>query len=584
MRKKLWTFFGTLIIVLWLTVTITPGSYSQDKPTITDQAQESEQVKTKPASPQVKQHSGDVMLGKKQLFQIQTNFGPITPERRAKDISRKIAIVADDSAISLDAITLQQHQGIAIISSDGFMIAGLTEGDAKVAKQSLSQFSNDRLKQIKTAIKAYREARTLQAYARGSIELVIATIALIATIFLINKIFPRIFRTLRTLQQTRFSALRLQSLELLSSQQIARFLLFLTHLTRWLLIFTLVYIYVPLVLSFFPQTAPFSQQIVSTFWGTVSSVVGRLIAYFPNLFLIGLICVIAYYSSALSKTIFDALGRGALSVPGFYPEWAEPTHRIVSFLISALAAILIFPYLPASNSPGFQGVSIFLGALVTFGSTAAIGNIISGIVIIYTRAFQPGDVIEVNDKRGKVIDKTMLSTRILTPQNEIITIPNSMLLASNIINFTASKRDIHQPLILHTTVTLGYDTPWRKIHQALINAALRTEGILNEPPPFVLQSSLDDFYVSYRLMAYADDPTQMPQIYSALHQHIQDSCFESEIEILSPHYAAVRDGNQAAIPQDYLPENYTAPGFRLQSVSSRSTTDRNQSSHSLNEE
>jgi small-conductance mechanosensitive channel len=230
-----------------------------------------------------------------------------------------------------------------------------------------------------------------------------------------------------------------------------------------------------------------------------------------------------------------------------------------------LSAILIFPYLPASSSSSFQGVSIFIGAIFTFGSTAIIGNIISGIVLIYTRAFQLTDIIQVNGQRGKVIEKTMLSTRIMTPDNEVITIPNASLLVSDITNYSAVIRDQHQPLLLKTTITLGYDLPWRKVHQVLIDAAKQTEDILSDPEPFVLQTSLDDFYVSYTLKAFTNYPEKMPLIYSALHQNIQDKCNEADIEIMSPHYSNLRDGNQTTIPANYLPDDYQAPGFHFDS-------------------
>ncbi len=209
---------------------------------------------------------------------------------------------------------------------------------------------------------------------------------------------------------------------------------------------------------------------------------------------------------------------------------------------------------------------MFAGALFTLGSTAIIGNIVSGIVLIYTRSFQVGDVIKAHGVTGKVIEKTMLSTRLLNFDNEIITMPNGSLITSEITNYTAVMRDSETPLMLKTTITLGYDVPWRKVYQVLLDAANASEGILKEPQPFVLQTSLDDFYVSYTLKVYVKEPEKMNGIYSQLHQNIQDKCNEADIEILSPHYSAIRDGHQITIPADYLPDDYQAPGFRLESL------------------
>jgi small-conductance mechanosensitive channel len=244
-------------------------------------------------------------------------------------------------------------------------------------------------------------------------------------------------------------------------------------------------------------------------------------------------------------------------------DWAEPTYKLLLILIIALAAVVAFPYLPGFDSPAFRGISVFLGILFSLGSTSAVANVVGGVILIYTRAFQIGDRIQVGDIVGDVIEKTLLATRILTVTNKIITIPNASLLSSNVINFSVASRELKRYLILQTTITLGYDLPWRKVHQTLIQAALATENILQDPPPFVVQTSLDDFYISYQLNAYTDQPNLMVRIYSELHQNIQDKCNEVGIEIMSPHYSAMRDGNQSTIPENYLPADYTAPGFRI---------------------
>ncbi len=241
------------------------------------------------------------------------------------------------------------------------------------------------------------------------------------------------------------------------------------------------------------------------------------------------------------------------------------------FAVIAFAATIIFPYLPGSETPAFQGISIFLGILFSLGSSGAVANFVAGIILTYSRAYEIGDRVKISETIGDVIEKTLLVTRISTPKNVIVTIPNSMILGSHIINYSNTVRSENAPpLIVHTTITLGYDVPWRKVHTVLIEAAQATEHILSDPAPFVLQTSLDDFYVSYELNAYTDKASKaslMPRIYSALHQNLQDKCNEAGIEILSPHYSAVRDGNQLTVPPDYIPKEYVAPGFRMNSSS-----------------
>jgi small-conductance mechanosensitive channel len=169
--------------------------------------------------------------------------------------------------------------------------------------------------------------------------------------------------------------------------------------------------------------------------------------------------------------------------------------------------------------------------------------------------------VKIADTMGDVIEKTLLITRVRTIKNVEITIANAMVLGSHIINFSSSAKE--EGLILHTTVTIGYDAPWRTVHHLLIDAALATEAILKQPAPFIFQTALDDFYVHYELNAYTDQPSRMAKIYSDLHTNIQDKFNGAGVEIMSPHYSSVRDGNQIAIPDGYLPKGYSAPAFRL---------------------
>lgn len=239
-----------------------------------------------------------------------------------------------------------------------------------------------------------------------------------------------------------------------------------------------------------------------------------------------------------------------LKIAGFYRDWALPTFNIARFLLYVFMFIVIFPYLPGSKSPIFQGVSVFLGILFSLGSSSAISNVVAGLVITYMRPFRIGDRVKIGDITGDVIEKSMLVTRIRTTKNEDITVPNSSVLSGHTINFTTSSQDLG--LILNTTVTIGYDVDWRQVNALLIAAAKVTNGIIAEKPPFVFQTSLDDFYVSYQLNAYTKESHRMSAIYSDLHRNILDQFNEAGVEIMSPVYEAGRDGNKVTIPDKYL--------------------------------
>jgi small-conductance mechanosensitive channel len=210
--------------------------------------------------------------------------------------------------------------------------------------------------------------------------------------------------------------------------------------------------------------------------------------------------------------------------------------------------IMIFPFLPGSDSDIFKGVSVFVGLLISIGSSSAISNAVAGLVITYMRPFRIGDKIKIDEIIGTVMEKSALVTRIRTIKNEDITIPNSKILTSHTVNYSDPARETG--LIIHTTLTIGYDAPWRTVHRLLLEAATGTKGVLKDPAPFVLQTSLDDFYISYQINAYIRDADKMLHIKSELHQNILDSFNRGGVEIMSPHYRAERDGNEVTIPKN----------------------------------
>jgi small-conductance mechanosensitive channel len=276
---------------------------------------------------------------------------------------------------------------------------------------------------------------------------------------------------------------------------------------------------------------------------------------------IAVIVAVIYGFNRFIHFIFMGLERGAIRIEGFYREWADPTYKIVRFFVIAFGSIMIWPYLPGSGSAAFQGVSVFLGVLISFGAASAVSNVAAGVMMTYMRPFLIGDRVRIADTMGDVTKRTLLITKVRTINNVDVTIPKSMVLSSHIVNYSSSAA--HHGLIIHTTVTIGYDVPWRNVHEALIAAARATEGVVAEPAPFVLQTALNDYNVAYELNAYTDRPAEMAALYSLLHQNMQDKCNEAGIEILSPLYASVRDGSHSTIPEDYLPKGYQAPGWRF---------------------
>ncbi|GEA27523.1 mechanosensitive channel MscK [Microcystis aeruginosa NIES-4325] len=555
--KKIWRYLGLFCLVLLLT--LSPIFMIAAQNNAAKQGQETPLETLGEVFP--------VMLDNQELFTIRQGIGSFSAQERAKSITDRIEKIADDDALSPEDLTIKidpEDKNPSIILGDT-VIATITSKDAKLQAVSQEVLAERALAKIKAAIVRYRQERQPDNLFKNAVLTVSATLATVlifwVIIFISSRVFPQIQRLITSL----VPGVVFQNFEIISSQTIGIFSLRVLQFIRTLIILTILYFYLTFVLRLFPWTRKFGDGFLQYFFSALEVVSQEIAKYLPSIFIILIIVFITHYLLRAIKPFFTALARENLVIHGFYSDWANPTYNLLSLLIIALAIVIAFPYLPGFNSPAFQGVSVFLGVLFSLGSTSAIANVVGGIILIYTRSFQLGDKISIGDVIGDVIEKGLLVTRIRTPANRIITIPNSSLLNTNVINFSVSQREFKQPLILQTTVTLGYDLPWRKVHATLKEAALATKFIVSEPAPFVLQTSLDDFYVSYQLNAYTDHPSKMVYIYSELHQNIQDKCNEVGIEIMSPHYKALRDGNHSTIPENYLPEDYQSPAFGIQS-------------------
>jgi small-conductance mechanosensitive channel len=398
----------------------------------------------------------------------------------------------------------------------------------------------------------------------GLIGSLIATLIAVVFIVLIIRSFRSIEKRISSFMKTKMRGVKIQSLEVISQTQAERYI---TKSIKWISyipIFIVFYLYINLVFSFFPYTRGLGSELFSHFVNAVTYVFRGLIGYVPQLITLLVIVFVAHYFVKLTRTIFNGLASERLKLKGFDPEWAEPTFDMVRIFIIVLAIMVAYPYLPGASSPAFTAVSAFLGVLLALGSTGSIANMISGISLIYMKLYRIGDVVTIADIRGVVVERSTLVTRLKTPKNVEISIPNSMIISNHIINYTALSKE--SGLILHTSVTIGYDVPWRKVEELLIKAAQETEAIEKSPEPFVLQRSLDDYYVTYELNAYTRSALGMLKVYNELHRNIQDIFFEAGVEIASPHLSNLRDGNSVNIPEEYLPKDYEPQSFRVQRV------------------
>lgn len=491
-----------------------------------------------------------ILLDGREVLTLRRGIAGFSLQERAETINRRLKRFAQDDTRSIESLSFQQRadDDFWYLSAGQDVLLTINERDAQASRLTAKALAEQSLQQIKAALRQYRQDRKPGQLLRHSLYALIASVGFLAFCFVVIRLSGRLFPLLARLIARRVPAIRLNQVEIVSAKAIAQVWLQVLTLLRLLLLLLGFFYLAAFILRLYPWTRAVGEDILGYFYGSLELVLTAFGNYLPNLFIVAMILFLGFSLLRALRPFFMAVDRGSLAIPGFYAEWGKPTFNLLSALVIALAAVLAFPFLPGFSSPAFQGVSVFLGLLLSLGSTSAISNVIGGIILIYTRAFRIGDHIRVGDVIGDIIEKNFLAVRICTPANQIITIPNASLLSNKVVNYNLSTRDLSRALILQTTITLGYDVPWRQAHATLIAAALASEHILQEPPPFVLQTNLGNDAISYQLNAYTTNPNLMVLIYSELHQNIQDQCAANRIEILSPTYAALRDGSATTIP------------------------------------
>jgi small-conductance mechanosensitive channel len=506
--------------------------------------------------------TAQVLFDGKEVFTVGGAFGPYSPGERATIIGNRIDELADDDRVDVAKVEVREDKTGSQIFVGGRIVTTITDDDARTAGLTRAQLARQVSEKVRRAIVAYRQSRSVKAIALTIGIALLMTALLVFLLKVTQRLKIRLIeRVLGGEEGLLHQSIHFQDVEFLSRERLHLVTVRIIKLSSLAAYGLLIYFYLFGLFSVLPWTRPYADRLSSYVFSPVATLGKGLLSQLPNIVAIIVIGLVARYVLKGVAFFFDEMRKGTIHFEGFYPDWIDPTYKLVRLLVLILAAVVIFPYIPGSESPVFKGISIFVGVLFSLGSSSAVSNIIAGLLITYTRAFKVGDRIRVGDQVGDVTEKTLFVTRLKTIKNETVSIPNGTMISSNITNYTELAEA--QGLILHSAVTIGYDAPWRTVHRLLKEAALATGGILGQPEPFVLQTSLDDFYVTYEINAYTVDPRDMVRIYSNLHQNIQDRFNEEGVEIMSPHYRQVRDGNQTTIPGQYLDEKYEAPRFRV---------------------
>lgn len=496
-------------------------------------------------------------FGDKTLFLIKEVKGvSVSAKARAEMTSERLKELAENFNMPVDSITTMDYKSPSILISAGHkqLLAVLNE-DARAEGRDRLELTKERVQLMQDGIREYRKKYGMKSIVLGCIFVLAATMVLIAIFIFLNRVYRRLQEKIDGWVESKKILVSITKFDILRAERLRMVITTLIKVTRLAAFLFFFYVYVHSSLSFLPWTREFADQIFGYIAGPLKTAGLAVLREFPDVVIIIVIIVVTRYALKIVHQLFDQIGTGTIEIKDFYPDWADPTYKICRLLILVSAAVMAYPYIPGSSSLAFKGISVFLGALISIGSSSAVANVIAGYTLIYRRVFRIGDRVKIGDFVGDVVEMRLQVVHLKTVKNEEIVVPSSMIVSSPVVNYSFLAKE--RGLILHTTVTIGYDTPWRQVEALLLIAAEKTTGLLRQPPPFILQTSLDDFYVSYELNAYTDRPDIMAEIYAELHRNIQDIFNEYDVQIMSPSYRA-----DPAEPKVVPKERWYAPPAR----------------------
>jgi Small-conductance mechanosensitive channel len=480
------------------------------------------------------------------LFYIYNKLGSSLAKDRAYNVVSRIHNLYEDDFVKVDSFQIENNEISTDIVYKDLVITSVTELDALLEGKSKEEIAANYLKRIQNSITAERADNSISKLLTRSGLVFLILLVFSILILLINKLKKYGTQRILTERTQRIKDIKIKNYVLVTSVQKTRIFINAINILRWALIILIAFIMLPVVFSVFPFTQSWASNLIGLFTKPLKTAVLAIWDYIPNLITVFVILVVMRYAVRFVKYIFTEIDKGKLEINGFHRDFAMPTFTIVRFLLQAFTLVLIFPYLPGANSDIFKGISVFIGVLFSLGSSSAISNIIAGLVITYMRPFRIGDRITIADKTGVVIEKSPLVTRLRTIKNEEITIPNSSVLSGNTVNYSTFSED---GICFQVELTVGYEEPWQRIHELLLNIPPRIKRVNLNPAPFVLQKKLDDFYVLYELNVYIAKSAEIELAKSEIFQSILDDFLAAGIEMNGPHIFAKADHVQQYNPK-----------------------------------
>ncbi len=474
-----------------------------------------------------------VTIDGRTLFYVRGLSGRSAPER-ARVIAGRIVSAARDPGVDPAKLRVVETPESTQILAGQQLLMTVSDSDAGTEKVERHTMVRVYSELMAATIATYRAERLPERRTEALIRVLVATAVFVSGFWLVFWGTRRLGGLFEGRLRPRLPMLRLKSVELVDGQGLWGALRLVGRLLRLVLLLLMVYLYVQYSLSQFPRTRAIGDTLLAHLVGPLDTMGSAIVDFLPSLLFLVVLFVVVRVLLRIIALYFAALGSGKATLANFAPEWSVPTYRLVRVGVIAFALVVAYPHIPGSGSDAFKGLSIFFGILLSIGSSSFVANSVAGYALIYRRLFAIGERVRIGDEVGDVIEMRMQVTRLRSIKNEEIIIPNSTILNSVVLNYSAMART--HGLILHTTVGIGYETPWRQVEGMLLMAASRTPGMLTEPSPFVLQRALGDFCVTYELNVYTSNAGGMAQQYHALHTNILDVFNEYGVQIMTPAY------------------------------------------------
>ena len=498
-----------------------------------------------------------VIIDGNKLFRVR-GMPSYPATRRATTIRQRIIELANDESFDTAQLVISDDDPnrTTVLSGDQELFNIFDEDAAleNISRELLAHVYRDL---VAEAIEDYRADRSTVKLLNNSLLALAVTALFAALLWAFSKLIRWLVKWAERDARRVGQDLANKTFHLFHASQFWALVAGLLRLTRTIVYLVLAYFYLNAVLGLFPWTRPIARTLIRFIINPLESLWLGFIAALPNLIFLAILWIVTSYLLKFLRVIFRAIEQQRIQLEGFESEWAVPTYKIVRFLVIAFAVVVAYPYIPGSDSLAFKGVSVFVGVLLSLGSSSFIANLLAGLSMTYRGTFREGDRVKVGETVGIVEELKVMITRVRTPKNEIVIIPNSKILNTDVINYSQLAKT--RGLLLHTTVSIGYDAPWRQVEAMLIEAARSTKGLNQEPQPFVLQTALGDFAADYQVNAYCNDVSNLQQIYSDLHANIQDIFNEYGVQIMSPAYVADPESAKVVPPEHWHTEPASKP-------------------------